>query len=294
MNLIKGMTLIHEHITIDLSGVKNNDDCNLNCFDQTVEEFKELYDYGVLNIIDVTADGMGRNIEYVNRVSELTGINIIQATGYYKEPFLPEYVYEMTERELADKMIQEIRFGIGGTNTKAGVIGEIGSSLDSFEPMEIKIFTAACIAAKETNAIISTHTTLSTMALQQAEFFLNHDMDPSKIIIGHQDLKCDGVQIRKLINMGFNVAFDTIGKNNYQPDENRVLLLKQLQDEGLLANVCLSLDITRKSNMKYLGGIGYTYIFTDFIPMMLGRGITQESIDLMLIHNPLKLFGGQL
>lgn len=57
MKILKeGITLIHEHTTIDLSSVKGIDDTNLNCFDATVEEFKELYEYGVRNIIDVTAE----------------------------------------------------------------------------------------------------------------------------------------------------------------------------------------------------------------------------------------------
>lgn len=292
MKILKeGITLIHEHTTIDLSSVKGIDDTNLNCFDATVEEFKELYEYGVRNIIDVTADGMGRNVEYVNQVSDLSNINIVQATGYYKEPFLPDYVYTMSVEELAKKMVKEIKEGIGETTTKANVIGEIGSSKDEFLELEKKVFEAAVLAAKETETVISTHTSLGTMALEQAEFFLARKMNPEKIIIGHQDLSGNPQQMRELINKGFYIAFDTIGKNNYYPDEKRVEILKSFQDENLLDKVCLSLDITRKSNMKYQGGIGYTYLFTDFIPMMLEKGIAQESIDKMLIENPQRLFG---
>jgi len=291
MKLLKeGITLIHEHITIDLSGVKQIDDTNLNCFDETVEEFKVLYELGVRNIVDVTADGMGRNVDYVNRVQELTGINIIQSTGYYKEPFLPDYVYTMSVEALADKMVKEMVEGIGETNTKAGLIGEIGTSKDVIEPIELKVFEAACLAVKKHPAVISTHTSLSTMALEQAHFFLQQGMDPSRIIIGHQDLKGDLDQINQLIDMGFYVGFDTIGKNNYFPDTTRAELLYKLQESGRIDKVCISLDITRKSNMKYQGGIGYSYLFTDFIPMLKATGVTQSSIDKMLIHNPKALF----
>lgn len=289
--LKEGITLIHEHITIDLSRIKQIDDTNLNCFDETVEEFKELYRLGVRNVIDVTADGMGRNVDYVNEVQKLSGINIIQATGYYKEPFLPEYVYSMSIEELAEKMIKEINNGIGDTDTKAGVIGEIGTSKDAFEPLEKKIFEAACIAAKETGTVISTHTTLSTMALEQADFFLERKMDPSKIIIGHQDLLGDLDQINKLIDQGFYVGFDTVGKNNYFPDEKRADLLYTLQETGRIHRVCLALDITRKSNMKYQGGIGYSYLLTDFVPLLEKKGLTKESIHMMLVENPKRLFG---
>ena len=47
MKLADGYTLMHEHVTINLSGVKKDEDCRLNCFEETVKEFKSLYGYGV-------------------------------------------------------------------------------------------------------------------------------------------------------------------------------------------------------------------------------------------------------
>ena len=288
--LVPGLTLIHEHTTIDLSKIKNNPDCFLDCFDETVNEYKTLYKHGVRNIIDVTAKGMGRNVDYVNRVAELSNINIIQATGFYKESFLPDFVYTYSIDELAQWMIDEIEEGIDKTNTKAGIIGEIGTSHNAFEPMEKKVFEAAVIAAKKTNTIISTHTTLGTMALEQAQFFLDKGIDPSRVIIGHQDLSGNLQQIKQLIELGFNVAFDTIGKDNYFPDDKRIEFLLNLQENHQLSHVTLSLDITRKSNFNYQGGIGYDYLFKTFIPKMKAAGITEESIQLMLQDNPQRLF----
>ena len=61
MVLQKGITYMHEHTTIDLSRLKNIDDTNLNCYDETVAEYKKLYDKGVRNIVDVTNMDMRRN-----------------------------------------------------------------------------------------------------------------------------------------------------------------------------------------------------------------------------------------
>lgn len=291
MTILKpGITLIHEHTTIDLSRIKNDPDTFLNCFEETVEEYKELYKHGVRNIVDVTAKGMGRDVDYVQKVAQLSNINIVHATGFYKEPFLPEFVYEYSVEELANWMINEIENGIESSGILPGVIGEIGTSKNVFEPMERKVFEASVIAAKKTNTVISTHTTLGTMALEQAEFFIQNGIDPKTVIIGHQDLCGDFNQIESLIDQGFNVAFDTIGKNNYFPDDTRIEYLKRLQDSNKLSGITLSLDITRKSNFAYKGGIGYSYLFTTFIPEMLKQGITQESIDLMLIDNPQRIF----
>lgn len=294
MSILKeGITLIHEHTTIDLSKVKNNPDCLLNCFDETVQEYKDLYELGVRNIIDVTADGMGRDVEYVNKVAQLSGINIVQAAGFYKEPFLPDFVYEYSVDELAQYLVNEIKNGIGNSGVIPGVLGEIGTSQNKMEPLEEKVFRASVLAHKETGIVISTHTTLGTYALEQAQFFIDNGVNPEKVIIGHQDLSGNLDQILKLMELGFNVAFDTIGKNNYFPDESRAEYIKIIQDKGLIDQLTLSLDITRKSNMKYLGGIGYSYLFTDFLPILKSKGVTQESIDAMLIKNPLRIFGGQ-
>lgn len=289
--LKEGITLIHEHTTIDLSRIKGIDDTNLNCKDETIEEFKELYDLGVRNIIDVTACGMGRNVDYVNEVAEKSKINIIQSTGFYKEPFLPDFVYEYTVEELKDFMVNEIQNGIDGTNTKAGVIGEIGTSKDSFEEMEKKVFEAAIKAHLETGTIISTHTSLGTMAREQAKLFIERGVNPKKVIIGHQDLSEDLEQIKYLINEGFWVAFDTIGKNNYVLDTEKIKFLVDLQENNMIDSIVMSMDITRKSNMKYMGGIGYTYLFTDFVPMMKEAGITDKSINKIFVENPKKIFG---
>lgn len=60
MKLIDGYTYMHEHMTIDLSGVKKDEDCHLDCYEETVKELKKLYHYGVRNIVEVSNIGMGR------------------------------------------------------------------------------------------------------------------------------------------------------------------------------------------------------------------------------------------
>lgn len=277
---MKGYTLAHEHITIDLSGVKNDQDCHLDNQALTIEQLKKLYDYGVRNIIDVTNIGMGRDNDYVDVVSKATNINIVKSTGFYKEPFLPDFFYEKSESELANLMVDEL-------NDFAHVIGEIGTSKNTWSEAEKKLFRAAVLAHKETGAPISTHTTLGTLGLEQAEFFLDNNVDPDMVVIGHLDLSGSLEHIEKIIKLGFNVGFDTIAKDNYFPDTGRIEYLLSLQDKDLIDKVVLSLDITRKS---HLATYGYTHIFEKFIPACLDAGITQESIDQMLEGNPNRIY----
>ena len=280
-----GYTLMHEHIFIDLSGVKKLDDCRLDCKDETIEEFKELYKNGVRNVTEVTNIGMGRDINYIREVSEKSGINVICATGFYKEPFYPEFVYEKNEKALSEIMKKEILEGIDETGTKARIIGEIGSSKDKITETEQKVFKSAIIAHLETGIPINTHTSLGTMRHEQVKLFKEYKVNLDKIVIGHVDLSGNTEYILKMLYDGVYVEFDTIGKNNYLLDDIRVEMLKEIEKRELIDRVFLSMDITRKSNMKYNGGIGYNYIFEVFLPKLKEAGIKESSIEKMLKTN---------
>ena len=286
-----GYTLMHEHIFIDLSGIKKLDDCRLDCKNETIEEFKKLYENGVRNITEVTNIGMGRDVNYIKEVSEKSGINVICATGFYKEPFYPEFVYEKNEKELSEIMKNDILKGIDGTDIKAGIIGEIGSSKDIMTETELKVFKSAIIAHLETGVPITTHTSLGTMGHEQVRLFKEYKVNTDKIVIGHVDLSGNVEYILEMLYNGVYVEFDTIGKNNYLPDDIRIEMLKEIEKRELIDRVFLSMDITRKSNMEYKGGIGYNYIFNVFIPKLKEAGIKENSIEKMLKINPQNFYG---
>lgn len=289
--LLDGYTLMHEHIRIDLSKQKNNTDCLLDCKDETVAEFKKLYAKGIRNITDVTNIGMGRDVSYISSVSRATGINILCATGFYKEPFLPDYIYSYSEKQIAEIMIKEITEGIDGTDIKAQIIGEIGSSKECITDAEKKVFNAAVIAHKETGTPITTHTTLGLLGLEQIEIFKKQDIDLNKVIIGHVDLTGDISYILKIIDAGAYVEFDTIGKNNYLNDSIRIDMLKEIEKRRLIDRVLFSMDITRKSNMEYKGGIGYCYLFDSFFKNLTEQGFSPASIEKILKDNPRTYYG---
>ncbi|MED3655183.1 phosphotriesterase-related protein [Heyndrickxia sporothermodurans] len=290
--LENGITYMHEHTTIDLSEVKCNEDCQLDVFSETVREYKKLYEKGVRNIVDVTNFGMGRNIPFVQKVAEESGLNIIYATGFYQEKFYPIQVFRETKEQLAGRMLKEINEGIKGTNVKAEIIGEIGTSYNKWTDAEKKVFEAVVMVHKETNKPITTHTSLGTLGHEQVAFFKENGVDLNRVIIGHVDLTGDFDYILKIIKEGAYVEFDTIGKENYMPDQVRADILKKLQDLGYIDRVLLSMDITRKSHLEYQDGLGYSYLLDHFVPRLLNSGITAESIEKMLIKNPIVFMKG--
>ncbi|MBJ3593471.1 phosphotriesterase-related protein [Salmonella enterica subsp. enterica serovar Saintpaul] len=285
-----GYTWVHEHLHIDLSGFKNNLDCRLDQYDLICQEMKDLRALGVSNIIEMTNRYMGRNPQFMLSLMRDTGINVVACTGYYQDAFFPEHVAARSVEQLAQEMVDEIVIGIDGTDLKAGIIAEIGSSEGVITPLEEKVFIAAARAHIETGRPISTHTSFSTMGLEQLVLLQAHGVDLSRVTIGHCDLKDNLDNILRMIDLGAYVQFDTIGKNNYYPDEKRIGMLHALRNRGLLNRVMLSMDITRRSHLKANGGNGYDYLLTTFIPQLRQSGFSQADVDTMLRDNPSQFF----
>ncbi|MDM3289620.1 phosphotriesterase-related protein [Citrobacter sp. Ce105] len=269
-----GYTWVHEHLHIDLSGFKNNLDCRLDQYDLICQEMKDLRASGVSNIIEMTNRYMGRNPQFMLDLMRDTGINVMACTGYYQDAFFPEHVAARSVEQLAQEMVDEIVIGIDGTELKAGIIAEIGSSEGVITPLEEKVFIAAARAHIETGRPISTHTSFSTMGLEQLVLLQAHGVDLSRVTVGHCDLKDNLDNILRMIDLGAYVQFDTIGKNNYYPDEKRIGMLHALRNRGLLDRVMLSMDITRRSHLKANGGNGYDYLLTTFIPQLRQSGFS--------------------
>jgi len=289
--MIRDASYMHEHIKIDLSKAKKDIDCKLDSFEESKNELKRLKELGVSRIADMSNMGMGRDAEYVKRMESETGIEIFMSTGYYKDPFLPKEAEELSAEELAELMIKDIKEGIDGTDKKAYFIGEIGTSVEGATENERKIFLAAALAQKETKAFISTHTSLGRLGHEQLDMLERENVDLEKIIIGHTDLSNDLEYMKSLLNRGAYIAFDTIGKTKYLEDSVRAAFLKELCDTNWEEKILLSLDITRRSHLKINGGIGYSYLIEEFIPMLEKAGIEEKKIQKMLSENPKKIFG---
>ncbi len=253
-------------------------------------EMNDLMTRGVRNVIEMTNRYMGRNAQFMLDVMRETGINVVACTGYYRDAFFPEHVATRSVQELAQEMVDEIEQGIDGTELKAGIIAEIGTSEGKITPLEEKVFIAAALAHNQTGRPISTHTSFSTMGLEQLALLQAHGVDLSRVTVGHCDLKDNLDNILKMIDLGAYVQFDTIGKNSYYPDEKRIAMLHALRDRGLLNRVMLSMDITRRSHLKANGGYGYDYLLTTFIPQLRQSGFSQADVDVMLRENPSQFF----
>ncbi|WP_059173524.1 phosphotriesterase [Bacillus sp. FJAT-27445] len=285
-----GVCSVHEHLSIDLSRIKKDPDTILDDEQGMLEELQDFYRLGGRSMVEVTNDGMGRNVNRLKRLSEQSGVHIITCTGFYKDPFIPEFAKRWDAEEFARHFIREAKEGIEGTGILPGVIGEVGTSKDEMKPIEKELLIGAAVAGKETGLPVTTHTTLGTLGFEQVQLLTFHGLPVDQIIIGHQDLNPNKDEVLAVLETGVFIDFDTIGKNNYRPDEERVDFLLDFIERGYEKQILLSADLTRKSHWKKHGGPGYGLVLETFIPRLKDAGVPQEVINLFLVSNPARAF----
>lgn len=287
-----GFTLPHEHLMTNPPENIINKDPDLLVNDETkpVQELKLFKLAGGKSFVEMSPSHYGRNLSVMIEASQDSEINVIATTGYLKGAYFPKEVEEKSINELADYMITEVVQGMDGTNAKAGVI-KAGTSYNRVTELEIKVFKAAVIAAKETGAPISTHTEYGTMGPEQVEIVINEGLDPSRLIVGHMGNNPDYYLHRKVLTMGAYLINDAPSKVKYATDQIQVDLIRKLVADGFEDRIMLSCDMGRRKYWKsYGGGPGFEYIPRKFIPRLIDEGIPEDIVYKFNINNPAKAF----
>jgi phosphotriesterase-related protein len=283
---IRGPALAHEHLRIDLShegdpeGYVRDEEAVLG----ELEGARERFELGL--VIELTCEGMGRDATALKRLSSASGVDVVCATGFYYERFHPPFVRRSSADELTEYLLDEINKGIEDTGVQPGVIGEVGSHGPEMSAAEERCFRAAARAALASGLSMTTHAHLGVGAVGQLELLLEEGLPPERICLGHQDLIDDPDQHRSLAEGGAYVAFDTIGKESYQPDEVRLRLLLKMLEAGCEDRLLLSNDVSREAYLKSRGGFGYSHLFESFVPELRRAGVGDHTLTTILEENP--------
>ncbi|MEC5425215.1 phosphotriesterase [Virgibacillus sp. C22-A2] len=281
-----GVCAAHEHLSIDLSRIKGDPDTILDDEKGMSTELESFYQAGGRSMIELSNEGMGRDAMRLARLSGKTNIHIVTCTGFYKDPFIPDFAADWNRDDFSNHFIKEANEGIGDTHIFPGIIGEVGTSVNEIKPIEKELILGAGMAALETGLTVSTHTSLGTLGSKQVDMLFSLGLPKEQIIIGHQDLNPNLEEVLDVLKSGVYIGFDTIGKNNYRPDEDRLSFLLDFIERGFHKQILLSADLTRKSHWEKHGGPGYGLVLRDFIPALKDCGVSEDIITDLLVHNP--------
>ncbi len=176
--------------------------------DFMVEELKIAKSEGISCIVDGGHPDMGRDINFLRRISTASGLPIVAGAGFYTQPFYPKELETMSEEQIVQALIKQTE------TDPVGVFGEIGS-WDDMTATERKVFRAVGKAHVATNLPIFTHTGIpGKAALEQLDIFEDVGVKPNRVVIGHVGNLVDPqVQVHKaLCRRGAFIGFDRQGR----------------------------------------------------------------------------------
>ncbi|MAG37194.1 MAG: aryldialkylphosphatase [Dehalococcoidia bacterium] len=283
-----GVTLSHEHIMVDFVGADKVDKRRYRPDDvvATMLPFlREARALGVKTFVDCTPMYLGRDVQVLQRLSDLTGLNVLTNTGQYKEPYLPAETFTIEAKALADQWIREFEEGIDGTNIRPGFI-KTAVSPTTLTTVQRKVTQAAAIASRRTGLTIATHTGSGAAATEVLAILERSGVNPSNWIFVHAQNERDASLLIQIASQGVWISLDGLGREG-SADEQLVPLL-QLLDAGLEDRILLSHDAGWYRVGEEPGGAKrpFTALLTEFIPAMRRSGITEEAIRAITVKNP--------
>src|SRR3982074_2826031 len=299
-----GFTLTHEHIFTASAGVFPTYPELFGDFEKLAEEaasvLSEARAGGVATIVDLSTLDLGRDIRFLADVSRRTGVNIIAATGIWRD--IPRALWNRNPDEIAALFVREIEQGIEGTGIKAGIIKVANDAEGVTREGEI-ILRAAARAATQTGVRVSTHSYApGRVGEQQVAIFEDERFDLNQLYIGHSNDSTDLDYLLGLTRKGVWLGMDRHQTSvPVGPDaEGRAQTLAALIKAGVGDRLMVSHDwsvlgVSRTSDplaSRKFHPDGWLYAKRKLFPRLLELGISPAQIDALNNDNPRRFLGG--
>ena len=287
-----GVTQCHEHISIDISRINDDEAYRLDDLTIVGADLRAAGRAGLQTVVDVGTDGHQRSPQFLASAAGYSGLQVIAATGFWKEIVYPAYFDGSSIEEIAERLVGDITVGIGGSGIRAGVIGELGTDYPGLTPRTEKAFRACARAQRQTDVAVITHTGEGVAALDQLRLLLSCGVDPARILIGHVDCMDDVKMHSAIAAQGAFVGYDRVGSAKYGSDDVRLRLTVEMISRGYEKHLILSTDLATQRRMRCQGELGYSYLLENFVPRLREAGVSEDTLHQILVRNPARLLTG--
>jgi phosphotriesterase-related protein len=297
-----GLVLAHEHLRIRDEAVaaqwpgRYDEQLELDAALLAVNDAK---DRGVRTIVDATPMFSGRDVRFLRRVAEETGVQVVACTGIYSYDYLPHYFVNRDTDVMADHFVEDIEVGIQGTDIKAAYLKCAADAAGVTENVE-KIHRAVARASVQTGAPIMAHSMPAVnTAPRQIEIFAEEGVDMAKVQIAHCGDSDDVDYIESLIDKGVYAGLDRYGLEMYLPIDKRNATTAELLRRGHAERLMISQDFCATIDwfppeaaevFESQGAIrnwSMTLVFDEVVPKLRELGaMDDESFHTVFVENP--------
>ncbi|MCL5952130.1 MAG: phosphotriesterase-related protein [Chloroflexi bacterium] len=319
-----GVTLSHEHVLIDFRCAwivpppQNSKLANAEVTTELVPILRGNPQYSLLNLVlddedtatgelklfkqtggnalvDMTDIGLGPDPSKLRRISQKSNVHIVAGCGYYRHIAQTPAVLIKDSSELSEEIVKCLQEGIGQTDVRAGIIGEVGTS-DPLHPFERESLVAAAKAQNRTGAAINIHPDVWGRGhLEVLNILEAAGADLDRTIMSHMDEVMDPEWHTQVAARGVYLSFDTFGSEftydgvEEPKDSDRIRVLISLLEKGYCDRLLISQDICYKISLIRYGGKGYSHVLSGIVPQLKARGVADSELRKMLVENPCRI-----
>ncbi|MGH2957942.1 MAG: phosphotriesterase family protein [Solirubrobacterales bacterium] len=269
-----------------------------------IEDAKTAVELGVKTIGEPTAMFLGRDVEFLRRVSEESGLQVVPCTGIYTYDYLPQFFLNRGPDQIADLFVGDIEQGIQGTEIKAAFIKCAADEPGVNENIE-KVHRAAARASVRTGAPIMAHTRpASDTGPRQIEIFEEEGVELAKVQLAHTGDTDDLDYIERVLDKGVWIGLDRYGLEHFLPYEKRQKTTLALLERGYADRIFLSADsnstidwyppdvIEQLVQAEMAKDWNIRMVPEKVLPELRESGITAEQERTMMVDNPVRWLTG--
>lgn len=259
---LAGPVYVHEHLIIDSPLVAEGmPHIHLPSIEEARAEVQTCVGVGVRTMVDAMPAGSGRDPERLSRISILTGMRIVAATGLHTEKYYVdvEWAGEESANQLADRFIADIAEGIDlhdyrgeeieRTAVRAGVVKVATMGVELSE-RDRHLFEAATMTVAATGVPVLTHTEGGMGGIAQIEALSALGVSPDRIALSHTDKIADRGYHRAMLETGALLCYD----QGLREPELTLGLIEDVVEAGFAHQIVVGTDGARRSLWSTLGG----------------------------------------
>ncbi len=250
-------------------------------------------------IVDPTAMFGGRDVRFMKRVADESGVRIVACTGIYSYDYLPHYFENRDVDVMADHFVEDIERGVQGTEIKAAFLKCAADAAGVTEHVE-KIHRAVARASVQTGVPIMAHSMpAAATGPRQVEIFKEEGVEMSRVQIAHCGDTDDLEYIEGLIDSGVYVGLDRYGLEMYLPIDKRNATAAELLRRGHAERLMISQDFCATIDwfppeaaevFESSGAIrnwSMTLVFEEVVPALREQGVLDDdTFETIFVQNP--------
>jgi phosphotriesterase-related protein len=297
-----GLVLAHEHVRFRDEAVaaqwpdRYDEQTQLNAALEAVGAAKAR---GVQTIVDPTAMFGGRDVRFMKRVADKTGVRIVACTGIYSYGYLPHYFENRDVDVMAEHFVADLQRGVQGTEIRAAFLKCAADAAGVTENLE-KIHRAVARASVQTGAPIMAHSMPAVpTAPRQVEIFEEEGVDLERVQIAHCGDTDDVDYIERLIEKGVYVGLDRYGLEMFLPIDKRNATAGELLRRGhaerlmISQDFCATIDWFPPEAAEAFASRGairnwsMTLVFDEVIPALREQEVMDDQVfHTIFVENP--------